>query len=224
MPQTDPIANLRALAASWGYAVLSNVPYSAWCADDDLLPSPAFHSIGYDPERCYVSASDEEQDLPELVCGLIHELGHMVAGEDPRRPGNGCESRWFGWELAVSRWVGVPPDMFIAGNSDYSLEARRIGLIDIGHMTPRQRQWVFSERLQHARKLGLVRDDNDEPVCIRPGRWKRGSHWWRAQARACHHVGVERDRAAGRAEPDPRGAKLARELAFADALERGDHD
>lgn len=44
--------------------------------------------------------------------------------------------------------------------------------------------------------------------------------WWRAQGRATHHVAMERDRRAG-LPPDPRGAKyLARELAFADSLER----
>lgn len=43
--------------------------------------------------------------------------------------------------------------------------------------------------------------------------------WWRAQARAIHHVAMERDKRAG-LPPDPRGAKhLKRELAFADSLE-----
>ncbi len=43
--------------------------------------------------------------------------------------------------------------------------------------------------------------------------------WWRAQARAIHHVAMERDRKEGR-PPDPRGAQyLERELAFAGQLE-----
>lgn len=46
--------------------------------------------------------------------------------------------------------------------------------------------------------------------------------WWRAQARAIHHVGMESDRRKG-LPPDPRGARyLERELAFADRLEAQD--
>ncbi len=44
--------------------------------------------------------------------------------------------------------------------------------------------------------------------------------WWRAQAKAIHHVAMERDKLDGR-PVDPRGAKyLERELAFADSLEQ----
>ncbi len=43
--------------------------------------------------------------------------------------------------------------------------------------------------------------------------------WWRAQARAIHHVAMGSDRLAGR-PPDSRGAKyLEREMGFADSLE-----
>lgn len=156
---------LRDLARSWGYVLLCNVPYSSIdLDDDDLRLAPFARSMGMYPEYSTVFASELETDIVYVLCGLIHELGHLCVGACYMDPNEGQEYNFFGWEIVVAGAIGLSRDDFKRGNFAYAAEDD-----EVGRMSARSREKLFKERVEFARTTGIV--DGRVPLA-RPGRWK----------------------------------------------------
>lgn len=164
----DPrLLALRYLANSWGYVVLCNVPYETIRFEDpDTRIAPFSHSMGVHPAKSTVFASDHETNPIEVLCGLIHELGHLCVGDNYMDPNIGEEYDFFGWEIVVADAIGMSRDDFIIGNRDYIVE----GMLEIGSMTVRRRKKVFLERIEFAKRIGIV--SGSTPLVRRWGQWK----------------------------------------------------
>lgn len=88
---------------------------------------------------------------------IIHELGHILADEDP--PGDSDEFRWLGWEIAVARKFRLFR-RWNKGMAGYVVMNEEWQLLPAA-----QRRVVISARTAHAVELGLV--INGEPQTVR---------------------------------------------------------
>ncbi len=91
-------------------------------------------------------------------------MGHVFASKES--PEHTDEFEFLGWEMAVVKRIGLPWAAWRAGTKDYSLGLESSRPRTIGELSDKQTQALFDERLAHARKRGLV-DDDDRPRSLR---------------------------------------------------------
>jgi hypothetical protein len=95
---------------------------------------------------------------------LVHEMAHTFASKHP--PDKADEWEFFGWEYAVARYVG-DVEAWRRSNVDYQIDdggPHRYG--EFGALSRRNQNKICTERLYHAKKIGIVSKDNF-PLSIR---------------------------------------------------------
>jgi hypothetical protein len=80
----------------------------------------------------------------------IHELGHLIASS--KKPRDSKEWDFFGWEIALVHHLGLPLELWIAGNQDYGVDDGH----ELGGLTSIQLHRMLAERLEAAVAGGLV--------------------------------------------------------------------
>lgn len=164
---TRELKALARYARAWGgkLLVVSEEKYKTYRALDDYSESPfSSHSLGVHWEQKLVVTVDAPWDE------VIHEMGHVFACL--KTPRKSDEYEFFGWEYALALAIKANAEIWCKGNRDYQLSgvSPEVGgqkhvCYEFGHLTPKQKEWVLTERLEHARKTGLV--INNEPQAIR---------------------------------------------------------
>lgn len=121
-------------------------------ADLSSSPFTEAHGIWWRRKIVYAVRGREE------VGSIIHEMGHVFAAD--HHPDHDCaecrEWNWFGWEIAVARQIGAGRQ-FSRSNATY--KTGEDGGSAWGKITPEQRRAVVSDRLAHAKKIGVVTTD-----------------------------------------------------------------
>lgn len=101
----------------------------------------------------------------EQIRAIIHEMGHIFAAihppdyEHPQEHwSDECldchEWHWFGWEIALARHIGATR-VWCQGNAYYQTTKG-----PWEELTSSQRRTIVINRLAHAKKLGLLGEDN----------------------------------------------------------------
>jgi hypothetical protein len=113
-------------------------------------PFTDWHGIDRRKKIVYTTQGHEE------IRSIIHEMGHVFADRyapDTRR----CkEFRWFGWEVALARTIGAVRE-WSAANAHYFVGDDWGG--DWGYLSAKEKRAVVTNRVAHAKKIGLVTKD-----------------------------------------------------------------
>jgi hypothetical protein len=95
---------------------------------------------------------------------LVHEMAHTFASKHP--PDKADDWEFFGWEYAVARYVG-DVETWRRSNVDYQIEEHSPFLSgSFGSMSRTKQDKYLTERLYHAKKIGIVSKSNI-PLSIR---------------------------------------------------------
>lgn len=90
---------------------------------------------------------------------IIHELGHLLA--TTATPMKAKEYEFFGWELALVKYIGGSFDHWLETNNEYSVNEGD----DLGRLNPVELYKLLAERLEVAQTAGLL--INGIPQAIR---------------------------------------------------------
>lgn len=125
---------------------------------------------------------------------IIHEMGHVFASKED--PNNADEWSFFGWEMALVRFLSLNLDQWIQDNKDYVVEIHEPpfrypwpsdgGPIiatgtpspqfqDFGKLTASQHSKIMTEAIEESTRAGLI-DSSGRPIAIR-----KGGRFWYAQ-------------------------------------------
>lgn len=130
-----------------------------WGAEDlSAAPFTSAHGQWWRKKIVYVVKGREE------VGSIIHEMGHVFAAEHhPDHDCNSChEWNWFGWEIAIARHIGAART-WSRHNANYRIDEASH---QWGKIPPDRRRSVAIDRLAHARKIGVLGQD-DLPRSVR---------------------------------------------------------
>ena len=157
------IPRLASLCSQWGGA-LELLSIDEWEAIFDppwrgysVAPFTSGHGIHWASKVVYALNEDADPGT------IVHEMGHVFAcGIDPHHDFETREFSWFGWEIALARQVRCFAH-WSEGNRDYQI--RNDGT-KWGRLTGREQAECIKDRLEHARRIGIL-DDNLRPRAIR---------------------------------------------------------
>lgn len=122
--------------------------------DTELSASPftSNHGLWWSKKIIYAVKGAEE------IGSIIHEMGHVFAA--PHHPHHECsecaEWDWFGWEVAIARLIDAART-WSRHNDNYNTGNEFGG--DWGKLSAKQRRAVVTDRLAHARKIGILDAD-----------------------------------------------------------------
>jgi hypothetical protein len=93
---------------------------------------------------------------------VIHEMGHVFL--DEADPATTFEPDWLGWEIALARKVRCYR-AWSGQNIGYNFTYRGRNS-EWGELPPQKERQFITDRLAHARRLGIL-DQHGRPLCTR---------------------------------------------------------
>jgi hypothetical protein len=129
-------------------------------SDEEFSGSPfsISHGISWNKRIVYV-APDSGEDPREIIGGIIHELGHVLASKDP--PNKAMEFEFFFWEYRVAERLGLQ-EAWEYSTHNYGVDGDGS---EWGPLKPEERKKVLVEAKKDAMKAGVIR--RGLPVSIR---------------------------------------------------------
>ncbi len=158
---------LQLLVKQWGGKLIyteDNDVFDALCVDG----APFDHNLGVDYDRKVIVAEKGFN-----LGGVIHEIAHVFAvnAETSRAALDSDEFDFFGWEFMLARKVDLVPE-WVESNYNYSLpndpfeyNGKDFGGEDFGQLELEEQSDLIEERVDYARQIGIVMDD--EPISVR---------------------------------------------------------
>jgi hypothetical protein len=132
-----------------------DVEWPAW--KRGLYHAPFAENIGINWKRKIVYGPLSQSFWPVL----IHEAGHVFGSKvNPKRSD---DYSFFGWEIAVIKHIGADLSQWEYSNREYAVGKRDTML---GMCSRYEKERVYSERLAHAKKIGIV-NAKLEPISVR---------------------------------------------------------
>jgi hypothetical protein len=149
------LAKLRELTRSWGGGIVE-VPFRDPLWNRESISAAPF---------CFKLGVDYKEKTIFMVEGaelgsIIHEMGHIFASR--WCPAESAEYNFFGWEFMVAVKLGLV-DEWLDTTGDYTVGGNKT--VEFCEMTIDEQSDLIEERVQHARKIGLV--VGEEPIAIR---------------------------------------------------------
>lgn len=167
------LSRLSELARGWGGEIrsLSEEEFNdcqMTVGDFSVAPfDPGFGVAWEDKIVCYCP-----EKAPSLICGLIHEMGHVFACLEP--PPDAEEYIFLGWELEVANVIGLSRQAWYKGNADYSVMDATIGQLT-GYQPlapymkhPPKIEPILAECVRIAHKQGLLIDNIPQAIRLVP--------------------------------------------------------
>jgi len=158
-----PLERLADLCTEWGGSLIqvSDEEYEAGSTTNDkgYYHCPFAEGLGVQWNTKVIMYTGEVN--PSAV---IHEMGHVFASHST--PRHADEYSFFGWEYALSQYVGIPFEEWAENNKDYVVG----NLTEFGCLKHQQQKHIIEERLQLARNTGLLKDTSyskDIPQVVR---------------------------------------------------------
>lgn len=98
---------------------------------------------------------------------VTHEIGHTFACLDNPEVAN--EWDFFGWEIALVKFLGLDLATWIESNKHYEVnEPGTKSTVSLGSLTHKQKEQVIEEALRDSTKAGLI-DSKGQPLARRRG-------------------------------------------------------
>ena len=163
------LSRLSELARGWGGEIrsLSEEDFNdcqMTVGDFSVAPfAPGFGVAWEDKIVCYCP-----EKASDLICGLIHEMGHVFACLKP--PPDADEYTFLGWELEVANLIGMSRQAWYKGNADYSVMGVTIGQLtgyqplDPYMKDPPKIESILNECSRIAHKQRLLIDNNPQSI------------------------------------------------------------
>lgn len=172
----ENLLKLKDLAQSWGGDV-REISQDGFDALKESARNKAFPAFFDSPFTSYdlgiiwtekkVVYTEKARLSGKMMWGhILHEMGHVFASTE--EPDRGNEFDFFGWEYAVVHHLQLDEVNWDKAQQDYCIEyspgCSGVYYMDYGQIcrpgAPAVHRTLFlAERLQEARKLGLLNDD-----------------------------------------------------------------
>ena len=158
MNTSTVIENLAGLINLWGgeLIVTDHIPIRF------QSPGPSSVGLNWRGKRIYCTFESKYVRVPEILAGIIHEMGHVFASKKPVR--QQYEFSFFGWEYLVAKKVNFDRDTWIEENSVYAVS--EYDNLLFGDLTIYKKNKLLEERITFGKSIGIINQE-EQPVTVR---------------------------------------------------------